>query len=88
MEPQRQAVGPGFSPALEVGVDSQPFEKVLPVLPGATGSVGGIVERNVSSHMAPPVQGWDRVQPGVARPAAEEIGGGGLVQGNQASTSS
>ena len=30
--------------------------------------------------MAPPVQGWDRVQPGVARPAAEEIGGGGLVQ--------
>ena len=30
--------------------------------------------------MAPPVQGWDRVQPGVARPAAEEIGGGGLAQ--------
>ena len=80
-EPQGRTVEPDLSRALEGGPVSQSAQAVQqPILPGIPGSVSSNIERNVTSHMVPTVQGGGQIQPGVAVPVVGATGSGGLVQ--------
>lgn len=73
---------PDLSRALEGGPDSQSAQAVQqPILPGIPGSVSSNIERNVTSHMVPTVQGGGQIlQPGVAEPVAGAVDRGDLGQ--------